>query len=95
MNNKLHLFTCISSFLLLVHCTQPERNNVFDPKGGNYVGEDSVQSGGEISLDSSTIIMTFEDDFRVLYSSGLFGPGGLVRDFLPGVAKEVVGIRDI
>lgn len=62
---------------------------------GALFGEDSVQSGGEISLDSATINLYVQDDFRVLYSNSLFGPGGLIHDFLPGVRKEVVGVRDL
>ena len=37
-----------------------------------------MQSGGETSLDSATIIFRIHDDFRVLYSSALFDPGGLI-----------------
>ncbi len=62
---------------------------------GALFGEDSVQSGGEISLDSATISLNVQNRFRVLYSNALFQPGGLVYDFLPLVRKEVVGIRDI
>ena len=62
---------------------------------GALFGEDSVQSGGEISLDSATIIMRIRNSFRVKYSNALFQPGGLVYEYLPAVTKEVVGIRDI
>jgi len=62
---------------------------------GALFGEDSVQSGGEISLDSATIIMNIQNNFRVLYSNSLFQPGGLVHDYLPMVKKEVVGIRNL
>ncbi len=62
---------------------------------GALFGEDSVQSGGEISLDSATIIMKLRDQFRVLYSNSLFTSGGIIHPFLPGVKKEVVGSRKI
>jgi len=62
---------------------------------GALFGEDSVQSGGEVSLDSASIIMKLSNNFRVLYSNSLFQPGGLVHDFLPLVRKEVVGVRNI
>ena len=39
---------------------------------GSLFGEDSVQSGGEVSLDSATIIYRINDDFKVHYSSSLF-----------------------
>lgn len=62
---------------------------------GALFGEDRVQSGGEISLDSATIILKIKDAFRVLYANSLFQPGGLVHEFLPLVKKEVVGVRDV
>jgi hypothetical protein len=62
---------------------------------GSLFGEDSVQSGGEISLDSATIIMNIKNNFRVLYSNSLFQPGGLVHDYLPLVKKEVIGSRNL
>ncbi len=62
---------------------------------GALMGEDSVQSGGEVSLDSATINMRFYDDFRVFYSNALFAPGGLIEPFLPESRKEVVGSRDL
>jgi hypothetical protein len=62
---------------------------------GALFGEDSVQSGGEISLDSATIIMTLRDDFRVLFSNSLFQPGGIAHQFMPAVNREVVGITNI
>jgi hypothetical protein len=62
---------------------------------GALFGEDSVQSGGEISLDTATIIMRVRDDFKVLYSNGLFAPGGPINQFLPFVNKEVVGYRNL
>jgi hypothetical protein len=62
---------------------------------GSLMGEDSVQSGGEVSLDSATISLTIKNTCRILYSNGLFRPGGLLYDFLPLVGKEVVGIRDL
>ena len=62
---------------------------------GALFGEDSVQSGGEISLDSATIIMKVRDDLQVLYSNGLFAQGGPINQFLPFVNKEVVGYRNL
>lgn len=62
---------------------------------GSLFGEDSVQSGGEVSLDSATIILQIENTFRVLFSHALFEPGGLVHEFLPFVRKEVVAVREI
>ena len=62
---------------------------------GSLFGEDSVQSGGEISLDSATIIQKIRGPFQVLYSSALFNPGGIVYPFLPGVTKEIIGVRDL
>lgn len=62
---------------------------------GAFFGEDSVQSGGEISLDSATIIMRVEDDFRILYSSEIFRPGGLIHDLMPALIRTVVGVREL
>lgn len=62
---------------------------------GSLFGEDSVQSGGEVSLDSATIILKIRDTFNLLYSNSIFQPGGMVHQFMPGVDKEVVGIREI
>lgn len=62
---------------------------------GAMFGEDSVQSGGEISLDSATIILKIRDNFRVLFSNSLFQPGGMAHQFMPAVNREVVGIRNI
>ncbi len=62
---------------------------------GALFGEDSVQSGGEISLDSATIILKINEDFRVLFSNSLFQPGGMVHQFMPAVNREVVGITNI
>ena len=62
---------------------------------GAMFGEDSVQSGGEISLDSATIILRARDDLRVLFSQSLFTSGGIVNQFLPTVSKEIVGVLEI
>ena len=62
---------------------------------GALFGEDSVQSGGEISLDSATIIMKIRSNFRVLFSNSLFQPGGMAHEFMPAVNREVVGITNI
>lgn len=62
---------------------------------GALFGEDSVQSGGEPSLDSATIILTINGGCRVLYSNALFAPGGAINSLFPRVNKEVVGIREL
>ncbi len=62
---------------------------------GSLMGEDSVMSGGEVSLDSATIIMKIEDDFSLLYSNALFQPGTFIYDHLPLLQKTVVGAREL
>lgn len=62
---------------------------------GTLMGEDSVMSGGEVSLDSATIILKVEDKLRLRYSSGLFQPGSFVYDYLPGLLRTIVGSRDL
>lgn len=62
---------------------------------GAFFGEDSVQSGGEVSLDSATIVLNISDDFRVYYCREVFQPGGLIHDFMPSVVKTVVGVREL
>ncbi len=62
---------------------------------GALFGEDSVQSGGEVSLDSATIILRVNGAMKVMYSNGLFRQGGLIHHLLPRVSKEVVGIRHL
>ena len=71
-----------------------------DPGGdvtivGGFLAEDSVQSGGEVSLDSATVTLQVEDDFRVLYSSEVFAEQGLINPLMPIVTKRVIGMRDI
>jgi hypothetical protein len=62
---------------------------------GTLMGEDSVMSGGEVSLNSATITMKIEDDLRLLYSHGLFEPGSFVYDHLPLLRKNVVGAKEL
>ncbi len=62
---------------------------------GTVFGEDSVMSGGEVSLDSATITMTINGPFRIFYSNALFRKGGYLNHLLPRVLKAVVGIREI
>jgi hypothetical protein len=62
---------------------------------GSLMGEDSVMSGGEVSLDSATIELRIQDDLRLLYSNALFQPGSFIYDYLPLLRKEVVGAREI
>ena len=62
---------------------------------GSLFGEDSVQSGSEVSLDSATITMQIDSPFRVLYSRPLFDPGGVVHEQLPNIRREVVGMKNL
>jgi hypothetical protein len=62
---------------------------------GGLFGEDSVQSSGEISLNSAAIMTTVSNPLRLLYSNGLFREGGLLNQYLPMVKREIVGIREI
>ena len=55
---------------------------------GAFMGEDSVQSGGEISLDSATIIMKVQSGMNVAFSNGVFQPGGLIYDLFAGRAES-------
>ncbi|MEM7261407.1 MAG: hypothetical protein AAF488_05405 [Planctomycetota bacterium] len=60
---------------------------------GSLFGEDSVQSGGEVSLDSATIVLQVDGPFEMFYSRSIFQPGGLIFDLMPEVRKEIVGVR--
>ena len=71
------------------------RNNGEMNVVGALMGEDSVMSMGEVSLDSSAIIMTVQDDMNILYSSEMFQPGGLIYDYLPTIDRTVVGSREL
>jgi hypothetical protein len=62
---------------------------------GGLMGEDSVMSGGEISLDSATIIMTIQGATKILFSAAPFSPGGIVRSAMPTVNRRVISIREI
>lgn len=62
--------------------------------GGLFV-EDSVQSGGEVSLESATISLHVRDDLRIYYSSAVFAPGGLVYSLMPSIIFKVVGVREL
>lgn len=62
---------------------------------GSLLGEDSVQSMGEISLDSATMIFNVQDDLRILWSSELFNSSGGIRPLLPTVKRTLVGTRRI
>lgn len=62
---------------------------------GSLYGEDSVQSGGEVSLDSATIILDVRGPLEIYYSSELFEPGGLIDPFMPSTTKRIVGMREI
>ena len=81
----------VSGWAPLVHAAEGSDTTIV----GALFGEDSVQSGGEISLDSATIILRVEDHFRVLFSRDLFERGGPIYDFLPEVEKTVIGVRQI
>ncbi|MEM7167868.1 MAG: pilus assembly PilX N-terminal domain-containing protein [Planctomycetota bacterium] len=58
---------------------------------GALLGEDSVQSMGEVSLDSATMSFNIQDDCRILWSSQLFSPGSHLRPLLPTVKRTLVG----
>ncbi|MBN1443153.1 MAG: hypothetical protein JXA90_10610 [Planctomycetes bacterium] len=62
---------------------------------GGLLAEDSVQSGGEVSLDSATVTIIVNDDMRLLYSSGVFEPGGLIFPLMPVVSNKVIGVREL
>ena len=70
---------------------------------GAFFGEDSVQSGGEQSLDTAQIIMkvgsysntSSQGLFEVFYSRSIFEPGGLIHDLLPEVTRQIVSIREL
>ncbi|MBX3471742.1 MAG: hypothetical protein KF878_33215 [Planctomycetes bacterium] len=71
---------------------------------GAFFGEDSVQSGGETSLDSAQIqfylgpsIDSTESRgfFRLTYCRSLFEPGGFVYNFMPELRRDLVFIRDL
>lgn len=61
---------------------------------GSLMGEDSVMSGGEISLDSATISLVVQGPTRLLYDYDMFQPGGLIYDYLPMLRKEVISARE-
>jgi len=61
---------------------------------GSLMGEDSVMSGGEISLDSATISLVVQGPTRLLYDHDMFQPGGLIYDYLPLLRKEVISARE-
>lgn len=62
---------------------------------GSLFGEDSVQSGGEVSLDSATIVLDIDGPMEIFYSDELFEPGGLIDPFIPATTKRIVGMREI
>ncbi len=62
---------------------------------GGLFGEDSVQSGGEVSLDSAALSLVVRDNLRVYYSSGVFNGGGLIYDLMPSIIFRVVGVREL
>jgi len=61
---------------------------------GTLMGEDSVMSGGEISLDSATISLVVQGPTRLLYDYDMFQPGGLIYDYLPLLDKRVIAARE-
>jgi hypothetical protein len=61
---------------------------------GALMGEDSVMSGGEVSLDSATISMEIRAPLRLLYSRSMFAPGGMIYDYLPRLRREVISARE-
>ncbi|MEM7167867.1 MAG: pilus assembly PilX N-terminal domain-containing protein [Planctomycetota bacterium] len=62
---------------------------------GSVLGEDSVQSGAEVSLDSATMVFNIQDDFRILWSNSLFATSGGIRPLLPTVKRTLVGTKRI
>lgn len=71
---------------------------------GALFGEDSVQSGGETSLDSAQIQFyigpsktsnSSNGRFDVTYCRSIFEPGGFVYDLIPETSREIVCIRDL
>ena len=62
---------------------------------GAFLAEDSVQSMGEISLDSSAVIFRINGPFRILYSQELFDEKSPLYPKLPDVERTIVGIRDL
>lgn len=62
---------------------------------GSLMAEDSVMSGGEVSLDGSTIQVVAKERLELRYCSQLFQPGGYLHDFLPMLKQELLTVRDI
>ena len=62
---------------------------------GALMAEDSVMSMGETSLATSMIWFRLASELKILYSSDMFEPGGIVYESLPGVRKEVIGVREL
>ena len=62
---------------------------------GSMMAEDSVMSMGETSLATSMLWVALENPLRILYSSQMFEPGGIVQSILPGVRKEILGFREL
>jgi hypothetical protein len=71
---------------------------------GALFGEDSVQSGGEQSLDTAQIQVYIGPSkadasgnglFEIFYCREIFEPGGLIYHLLPEVSRQIVSIRDL
>ena len=62
---------------------------------GALMGEDSGMSMGETSLATAMLWFDLQNELKLLYSSDMFEPGGIVYESLPGVRKEIVGVREL
>ena len=62
---------------------------------GALLAEDSVQTMGEPSLASSSVMWQVESPLSILYSRVMFEPGGIIQPFLPRPPHEFVGIREL
>jgi hypothetical protein len=100
------------SGLVIIAGWRPKVDTTNMPSGfhlrvnGALFGEDSVQSGGEVSLDAACIQMymgkgsTKTGDAtsgytEITYSRDMFSPGGLIYHLLPEVSRSVLSIRDL
>lgn len=62
---------------------------------GSLMAEDSVMSGGEISLIASGLSVVAKDKLELRYSSHLFEEGGILYDLLPYVEFDLLSLRPI
>ncbi|MFN0060045.1 MAG: hypothetical protein ACKVX7_16430 [Planctomycetota bacterium] len=62
---------------------------------GALLGEDSVQSEGEPSLDSATIALKVMGSLRVLFSKEQFEEGELLYPLLPDAERKIVSVHTL